>query len=51
MTVNIETGETEFAEDLAQHEQYEQEFLAYCADNPDVCSPGDVDAAEEELDL
>ncbi len=51
VTVNIETGETEFAEDLAQHEQYEQQFLAYCADNPDVCSPGEVDAAEEELDL
>ncbi|GAB3845347.1 endolytic transglycosylase MltG [Nesterenkonia populi] len=51
VTVNIETGETEFAENLAQHEQYEQEFLDYCSENPDVCSPGEVDAAEEELGL
>ncbi|WBL18190.1 endolytic transglycosylase MltG [Citricoccus sp. NR2] len=37
ITTNIETGETKFSETLAEHQQYQQEFRQYCADNPDYC--------------
>ncbi|WP_261622944.1 endolytic transglycosylase MltG [Nesterenkonia marinintestina] len=38
LTVNIETGETKFAEDYSEHQVYWQEFRDYCADNPDICT-------------
>lgn len=48
LTVNIETGETKFAEDYAEHQVYWQEFRDYCADNPDICSG---DAADQAPDV
>lgn len=48
LTVNIETGETKFAEDYAEHQVYWQEFRDYCADNPDICSG---DASDQVPDV
>ncbi|GAA1804249.1 endolytic transglycosylase MltG [Nesterenkonia flava] len=47
VTVNLETGQTEFSETYEQHQVYEREFLQWCDDNPGVCSPADVESAEE----
>ncbi|GHD12159.1 endolytic transglycosylase MltG [Zhihengliuella salsuginis] len=38
VTVNIETGETKFAETYAEHRGNQQEYRDYCAANPEVCS-------------
>lgn len=37
VTTNIETGETKFAEDYAQHRIYQQEYRDYCADHAEIC--------------
>ncbi|MEV4901664.1 endolytic transglycosylase MltG [Citricoccus sp. NPDC055426] len=37
VTTNIETGETKFAEDYAQHRVYQQEYRDYCAENEEIC--------------
>ncbi len=37
VTTNIETGETKFAEDYAQHRIYQQEYRDYCAENQEIC--------------
>lgn len=37
ITTNIETGETKFSEDYAQHRAYQQEYREYCAQNADIC--------------
>lgn len=37
ITTNIETGETKFSQDYAQHREYQEEYRAYCADNPEIC--------------
>lgn len=37
ITTNIETGETKFSTTLSQHQEYQQEYRAYCDDNPDIC--------------
>lgn len=47
LTVNIETGETKFAEDYAEHQVYWQEFRDYCAENPDICSGEAADQAPD----
>lgn len=40
ITTNIETGETKFSETLEQHQEYQQEYRAYCEDNPEICGRG-----------
>lgn len=37
ITTNLETGETKFAETYEQHQEYVEEFNAYCAENPGIC--------------
>lgn len=37
ITTNIETGETHFSTTYDQHREYQQEYRAYCDDNPDIC--------------
>ncbi|GAA1106998.1 endolytic transglycosylase MltG [Nesterenkonia jeotgali] len=37
VTVDLETGETKFAEDYQEHLGYVDEFNAYCEDNPGIC--------------
>ncbi|GAA2034295.1 hypothetical protein GCM10009720_13600 [Yaniella flava] len=37
ITTNIETGETKFSSTYEQHREYQQEYRAYCDDNPDIC--------------
>ena len=37
ITTNIETGETKFSEDYAQHRAYQQEYREYCAQNAEIC--------------
>lgn len=50
VTVNIETGETQFSETYEEHQEGVELFTQWCDDNPGVCSPSEVDAAEDELD-
>lgn len=50
VTVNVETGETRFNETYAQHQEDVEVFNQYCEDNPGVCSPAEVEAAEDELE-
>lgn len=40
ITTNIETGETKFSSTYAQHQEYQQEYRAYCDDNPEICGRG-----------
>lgn len=40
ITTNIETGETKFSKTLEQHQEYQQEYRAYCEDNPEICGGG-----------
>lgn len=40
ITTNIETGETKFSTTYEQHQEYQQEYRAYCDDNPDICGRG-----------
>ena len=40
ITTNIETGETKFSTTYAQHQEYQQEYRAYCDDNPEICGRG-----------
>ncbi|MCT1606157.1 endolytic transglycosylase MltG [Nesterenkonia massiliensis] len=49
VTVDLETGQTEFSETYEQHRVYEQQFLDWCDDHPGVCSPADVESTEEEF--
>lgn len=42
VTTNIATGETKFAETLAEHRENRAEYEAYCEENPDVCGSGDA---------
>lgn len=37
ITTNIETGETKFSTTYDQHREYQQEYRAYCDDNPNIC--------------
>lgn len=37
VTVNLETGETKFAETFAEHEQNVSEYQQWCADHEDQC--------------
>ena len=37
VTVNLATGETKFAETLAEHNKNREEFLQYCRDESDRC--------------
>lgn len=37
VTVNLATGETKFAETLAEHNKFREEFLQYCRDESDRC--------------
>ncbi|MCH8571805.1 endolytic transglycosylase MltG [Nesterenkonia sp. AY15] len=37
VTVDLETGETKFAEDYEEHLGYVEEFNAYCEDNAEIC--------------
>lgn len=37
VTVDISTGETKFAETYAEHRKYQDEYRAYCRENPDIC--------------
>lgn len=37
VTVNPSTGETNFAETFAEHEENVEQFQQWCADNPDDC--------------
>lgn len=37
VTVNLETGDTEFASTYEEHLGYVEEFNAYCEDNPEIC--------------
>ncbi|WP_010525643.1 endolytic transglycosylase MltG [Nesterenkonia sp. F] len=46
VTTNIATGETKFAETYAEHQQYVDEYDAYCEENPDVCGDGDAPNTE-----
>lgn len=50
VTVNVETGETRFNETYEEHLEDEAVFLEYCSDNPGVCSPADVESAEEDIE-
>ena len=36
VTVNPSTGETKFAETLAEHDRYTQEFFAWCKEHPEA---------------
>lgn len=40
ITTNIETGETKFSRTYEQHQEYQEEYRAYCDDNPDICGRG-----------
>ncbi|GAA4109953.1 hypothetical protein GCM10022249_08630 [Enteractinococcus coprophilus] len=40
ITTNIETGETKFSSTYEQHQGYQQEYRAYCDDNPEICGRG-----------
>lgn len=37
VTVNLDTGETKFAEDFAGHEENVSEYQSWCSDNPGRC--------------
>ncbi|MGJ9404761.1 endolytic transglycosylase MltG [Nesterenkonia aurantiaca] len=37
VTVDLETGDTEFASTYEEHLGYVEEFNAYCEDNPEIC--------------
>lgn len=37
VTVNLDTGETEFAENFAQHEENVADYQNWCSDNPGRC--------------
>lgn len=37
VTVNLDTGETEFAENFAQHEENVADYQSWCSDNPGRC--------------
>ena len=37
VTVDISTGETKFAKTYEQHRKYQDEYRAYCRENPDIC--------------
>lgn len=37
VTVNPDTGETVFTDSYEEHQEYEEEFLQWCEDNPDRC--------------
>lgn len=37
ITTNIETGETHFSTSYDEHREYQQEYRAYCDDNPSIC--------------
>ncbi|SJN16674.1 protein YceG like [Micrococcus lylae] len=37
VTVDISTGETKFAKTYAEHQKYQDEYRAYCRENPDIC--------------
>lgn len=37
VTVDISTGETKFAETYEEHQKYQNEYRAYCRENPDIC--------------
>lgn len=37
ITTNIETGETKFSTTYDEHREYQQEYRAYCDDNPSIC--------------
>ncbi|HEY4577396.1 MAG TPA: endolytic transglycosylase MltG [Yaniella sp.] len=37
ITTNIETGETHFSTTYEQHREYQQEYRAYCDENPSIC--------------
>ena len=49
VTVNIATGETEFNETYAEHQEDVDEFLRWCReeDEDDLCGPAEVEAAED----
>jgi len=40
ITTNIETGETKFSSTYAQHQEYQEEYRAYCDDNAEICGRG-----------
>ncbi|GAA3286067.1 endolytic transglycosylase MltG [Nesterenkonia halobia] len=46
VTTNIATGETKFAETYSEHQEYVEEYDAYCEENPDVCGDGDAPNTE-----
>lgn len=37
VTVDISTGETKFAKTYKEHQKYQNEYRAYCRENPDIC--------------
>ena len=37
ITTNIETGETHFSTTYDEHREYQQEYRAYCDENPSIC--------------
>nr|WP_232532838.1 endolytic transglycosylase MltG [Nesterenkonia alkaliphila] len=50
VTVNPNTGETEFNRTHDEHLEDVAVFNQFCEDNPGACSPADEQAAEEELE-
>src|SRR5699024_350955 len=52
VTVNVATGETEFNETYAEHQEDVEEFLRWCReeDEDELCGPAEVEAAEEQVE-
>nr|WP_246328011.1 endolytic transglycosylase MltG [Garicola koreensis] len=52
VTVNVATGETEFNETYAEHQQDVQEFLRWCREEDDegLCGSAEVEAAEDMVE-
>jgi len=52
VTVNIATGETEFNETYAEHQQDVEEFLRWCREEDDegLCGTAEVESAEEMVE-
>lgn len=46
ITTNLETGETQFSETYAQHQEYWHQYRDYCAQNAEICGEAGTRAGD-----
>lgn len=49
VTVDLETGETRFNNTYSEHLEDVEVFEQYCDDNPDICSPEELESVDEAV--